>query len=348
MRKTIPDLSTRAGILLLAPTLALTVASCSTRQAAVAGGGLGIDLVGAGIFAAGLYSETRMFQQHWEMLNEGVAESALDVTDENRRRLEQDLNGLGEKIADEICNLEASNELLRVARYHQNLRQFPGFRVVVTPIDEPQVRAVQNEKRPKIEISLGLLHRHLNSASERIWEEKEKVRMEWSSKLSGKELDNEVTARASIPGTLEYKEALLFLVAHEAVHIWLDPPDTSDDTMRREQEIRADSLGLTIVSNISYIVDVRRKNEGLEAAILNWQSGSPRSIQRAVLYARSGPEYLFDVNQAIFSNPSAIYRTGVERQTDAGAYMKRAVYGNLKTPNDSYVFYMLNRIGAGH
>ena len=320
--------------------MALVVAGCSPLEVVRNS----LTFGSMGVMAYDLSSETELFRNHWKILNDYDVQHPSQATDKTRNELQNDLQKLTTKITEEIQRLERTTPALRQARYNQKAREYVGFKVVVTEDPRPRVRAVQDDKNPRVEISIGLLWRHLNETSRYMVSQKEKLSKEWSEQLTGDDLTNIATERASIPISLEYREALLFLLAHESVHIWLDPIETEDEALLREQEIRADALGLTIVSNVSYIVDVRRKNEGIEAAVLNWQSYSPRIIQSAVLYARSGPEYLFEVNQAVFNVKSTIYRPVEVRQSDAAAFMKKAVYGNLETPKDSYMFYLLNKI----
>lgn len=318
--------------------------ACSTQQLILNVAQIGAQAIGMGYMAYDMYGETELFREHWKILNDDKLPNPSFLPEKDRLIIEKDLQLLSKRICDEIIRLENTNSALKQARFHKKFKEYPGCKVIVTRDRKPLVRAVQHEELPRIEISIGLLWQHLGNTEMYMLRRKGEVKKEWENKLSGDELKATVTERASIPISLEYKEALLFLLAHESVHIWLDPPDTEDLATLRDQEVRADSMGLNIVSNISYIVDVRRKNEGLEAFKLNAESNSPRSIQMAVLFARSGPEYLFEVNQSIFNANSTIYRSAEQRQEDAAAYMKRAVYGNLQTPNDSYAFYLLSKI----
>ena len=313
--------------------------SCSTLDLVTGG----TELVSTAYKVYDMVDEASIFQDHWELLYSFGNKQAYFFLDESDKKLlERDLNNIAGEITAEIRRLEKSSSELYNDRYHKEKSKFPKFKVEIRVSSSAFVYAKQDRNYPKVIISSAMLVDLVETSYEKVIVQKEVIRRQYNHADSD-ELNVKLFSDVSIPRSLEYGDSLRFILSHEAIHLWLDPP-LKDNEQDSEIEARADSIGFLVTSEISFVIEKKRELLGIENLLLSFNN--PNSTYAPVLNASSGPEFLFESNQPIFNKTTdkGIYLTAEERLENARSYMSKAVWDNLRTNYETTFFYFLNNL----
>lgn len=290
-----------------------------------------------------IIDEASIFDEHWELLySYGNKRAYFFLDDDDKKTIENDLNYIADEISDEIRQIEKKNSELYSNRYHSNKRKFPKFVVEVVVSSSAYIYAKQDKDSPKVIVSSAMLVDLVESSYAKLVDQKELIRKNYSH-YSDEQLNVKLMEEVSIPRSLEYGDSLRFILSHEAVHLWLDPP-LKEKEQTSEIESRADAIGFLLTAETSFVIEKKRELSGIENALIS--INQPNSIYAPVLRAESGPEFLFASNQPIFmnSNSNGIYLTPEERLENAREYMESSVWENLKTNYSAMILHILKNV----
>ncbi len=241
-----------------------------------------------------------------------------DFKGDRKREVEIILNELLEDVRNEIIKLDEVG--IEEITAHETLPEI-GLEIVLSK--ESYVIAVQG-RNPKIEISSQLIEKIIYPFIKKLRELESGEIEEARDDLYGFLYNNLVEEINEIylePTKVEILEGLIFIIAHEVTHIWLD--EVGDRTL--ESEIRADSYAILVSSELSLTADFRRKmmaGVGLTTEVetmgsitstkYTYDFSDPVSIIMAQV--RVGGDIIFDVyKDSKFSHGDATHLTIEER-----------------------------------
>jgi len=283
--------------------------------------------------------ETDLFRRHWDILKESALPNPALLSDADVKSLEKDLQPLADKLAQQFAPLVASNPDIAAQLFRHRLPR-PHVRVVKSR--DFYAYAEQGDREQFIVVSSALIWRNMNQFADMIFQEKARYRQEHG--LRADEETVEMTGQIAIPHALEYKDSLIFVLAHESTHLLVDPPLKPKD-ITKEIEARADAVGLLLTARTSFIADIKERILGIQNLYLIVNGNGADRAYAPVAYARFGAELLFEINKEAFEPGAAgIYNSVEERTTAAKSYMNKMVWNNIHTDFGTWVSYVLNSV----
>lgn len=190
-----------------------------------------------------------------------------------KEEVEDVLSDILADVRQEIINLDNSG--IEKESVHDSL---PEIDIELIHSDEPYAIAVQGSK-PRIELSTKLISNLINPYMEDAGATSA-MSDPFMRVFSGLSLEAK---------KVEILEGLVFVIAHEATHIWLD--EIGERTI--ESEIRADAYGVLISSELSLVADHRRKMMAQMMRTLSYNTSDP--IAMIMMQAEIGGEIMLNV-----------------------------------------------------
>lgn len=176
--------------------------------------------------------------------------------------------------------------------------RLPTVEVTILHRMKPDVVVVTNDK-PEIRISVGYLL-NLALATNVIEDPKpfmvgsfdhddENALFGWFRNVAKRRLGQMLEEMEERQAVLEFQEAILFSLAHEVVHIWMDRPQET----QKKRERRADAYGILLNLSVSEAVKRRAKLQAEFGHSLSVQFRDPLDI--TILAFNYGPEVALNV-----------------------------------------------------
>jgi len=213
------------------------------------------------------------YQQLVGPSNKLIEAHGSSFSGEKNKEIEEVLGNILDDVRSEIIKLDETNIEPNTA--HESL---PAITIELVDSAEPYAVAVQGSN-PRIEISSELVKNLMHPYVEEL-SENQGIDDPFIKVFSGLSVE----ARK-----VEIFEGLVFVIAHEVTHIWLD--EVNEKSI--ESEVRADAYAVLISSELSLTADQRRKMMAQMMRTMSFSTSDP--IAMIMMQAEIGGEIMLNV-----------------------------------------------------